>query len=235
MFLNFSKFVSKLKDSDSTAVISFFSFNIAACLVVSLLIITSASQFNVLTAVMPIIETKDLGLTLSCFTMAVKIAILLPIFGCLFAHIRSRNLLIAYNCVSITILIVQLTMMALLLITIKSDISEVLENEWTKAWKATNENKFVVYKIQSTLQCCGTISLNDYAIWLPSSCCGQTESTYCDLSNAFEIGCKSKISSAVIGAVKRFFIISYAISCFEVTFFSDTYVTTTNKEKKIII
>lgn len=215
MYSQFSKFLSKFKSV--LAIFCFYTVNVLACITLSLIVIASNSDFKVMAKLMEILDGEVLKIYFTIFLAIVKIAVVKPILGCIFAQRKSRKMLIFYICMSAIMLLIQLILLSLLFCLNSDDIHKPIADAWTKIWEPRRENIFTINEIQNSLKCCGNELMDDYGNWLPSSCCGQGEGSYCDLSKSFKVGCKETIQTSGKGALKEMFFISFVISIFEVS------------------
>ncbi|KAK9298687.1 hypothetical protein QLX08_008055 [Tetragonisca angustula] len=146
----------------------------------------------------------DTNLTFPSITLIVigSIIFIISFFGCCGAIRESHCMIITFASFLLFILLVQVAVGVYAFVVVKNSDKQIdITKDYQKLFDSYNEtgNKEIIDLVQSSLQCCGVISPNDYKGIrpIPPSCCGKQGNETCAAQEIYQSGCAAELKNAI--------------------------------------
>lgn len=125
-----------------------------------------------------------------------SIIFVISFFGCCGAIRESHCMTITFASFLLFILLVQVAVAVYAFVVVKN--TDGVTKEYRQIfYNQTAANQELVNTIQSTFQCCGVESPEDYPNVIPWSCCNKKEGEFCSSGEAFRDGCANEIKKVL--------------------------------------
>ncbi|XP_043523302.1 CD63 antigen-like isoform X2 [Frieseomelitta varia] len=144
----------------------------------------------------------ETNLTFPSITLIVigSIIFIISFFGCCGAIRESHCMIITFASFLLFILLVQIAVGVYAFVVVKNNDKQIdITRDYQKLFDSYNDNKEVIDFVQSSLQCCGVTSPNDYngIRPIPPSCCGKKEDETCATQDIYQAGCAIEVKNAI--------------------------------------